>query len=186
MLGVRHLRGRHRRERSSGPAAWRWGRRHALSLALAATAVSIAVGLSVDPLGPLLRRLAAAARWVVPTEVVLDLLIGLGAALMLAAATGSFVQNPLKAKTYLRQLPACASTSWTFKAGFALATAASLAWGFVAVAAVLAYLPLPAWGALAFPAVDLALTVALRHAIWTGIRHPPSVQVTVVRPGSRR
>jgi hypothetical protein len=101
MPRVRHARGRHDRERSSVPAIWRRGRRHALSFALAATAVSIAIGLTVDPLGPVLRRLAAAARWVVPTEVALDLLIGLGAALMLAAATGSFLPNPLRAKTYL-------------------------------------------------------------------------------------
>jgi hypothetical protein len=146
--------------------------------------VSIAVGLTVDPLGPLLRRLAAAASWVVPTEVTLDLLVGLGAALMLAAATGSSLQNPLRAKTYLRQLPAYATTSWSFKAGFALSTAAGLAWGLVAIAAVVAYLPRLAWGALSLPAIDLAITLALRRAIWIGMRRSPSKQETATQPPS--
>jgi hypothetical protein len=164
----------HKGERVSAccAAVWRWIWRRRVSLSLLATAISLTVTFVCDPMGPVLHRLASSALWVIPTEIALDLAIGLGAGLMIGAATGSYVKSPIRAKAILRELPARANDNWIFKTGLLIATIAGVAWGGVAIVAVVVYLPRPAWGALIFPVLDLAVTVSLRRAIWIGMRQP--------------
>jgi hypothetical protein len=145
-----------------------WVRKRKLSLAVGASALSLAAGAATNPIGDVLHTVETKAAWVVPTEIGLDVGIGVGAAMMLTSA-GIMVRNPMKAKQRLKELPEKANNSLLFKTGFALSTGAAVGWGGVAIGSIIAYLPQESWGTLAFPAVDLASTVALRKIIWSGI-----------------
>lgn len=146
-----------------------WAHRRKLSLAVGASVLSLGVGVATNPTEKTLHEVEQQAAWVVPTEVGLDIGVGVGATMMLAA-TGTMVKNPLKAKKRLQELPQRANNSRLFKGGFALSAAAGIGWGAVATGSILSYLPPEAWGSLAFPVADLASTIVTRRMIWQGIR----------------
>jgi hypothetical protein len=104
-----------------------------------------------------------------------DGVIGLGGAMMVGGI-GQMTISPYRAKEYISELPQKANDSLLFKSGFALATVGGVGWGGVAIGSVLAYLPSESWGALAFPAVDLAATIGSRAAIWSGIKQSATEQ----------
>lgn len=147
-----------------------WAGNHKVSLALGATAASLGITVALNPIKPIMHKVEKAAPWVVPTEVGLDIALGAGAAMMVTSTTGTIVKNPLKAKTYLKDLPQKANESLLFKSGFAVATGSAVSFGGVAIGSILAYLPPEAWGSLSFPVVDLAATVVTQKAIWDGIQ----------------
>ena len=157
---------------------WGWVRRsasrareHFLFLAIAGSALGFTVGLIVKPAGHVIDSLKQQVPWLVPIEIALDGLIGLGVIMMLSA-TGFPVRNPVKARRMIRELVRNANGTLLFRRGFVLSTLAALAWGGVAAASVVIVLPPQAWGALIYPTVDLGATIVLRRAIWQRMRTP--------------
>jgi hypothetical protein len=147
-----------------------WLKRRKLSLAIGASILSMGVGIAINPDKKVLREVETKAEWVIPTELALDMSIGVGVTMMLSSA-GIAIRNPLKAKKYLKELPERANNSRLFRSGFALSTASAVAWGGVAIGAILTTLPpQESLGALTFPVVDLASTVASRAFLWNSIQ----------------
>lgn len=147
-----------------------WVRDRKLSLAVGASVVSMGVGMALNPAGETIDKIEDEAKWVVPTAVGLDVGIGVGVGMMLASA-GTIIRNPIKAKKHIKDLPQMANNSKLFKAGFGVSTASAVAWGGVVSGSIIKYLPPEAWGTLAFPVTDLAVTIALRKTIWNSIKN---------------
>lgn len=79
--------------------------------------------------------------------------------------------NPLGWRARMDTVLARLNRSPLFWTGLAVNTVGAIGTGVVLVAAIVAGLPVSAWGLLVLPAVDLSLTGAVRAAVVRGVRH---------------
>lgn len=156
-------------KRGVGYSIKEWFKRKKFEVAIGATILSLGFGIAEHPSGKVLKAVEQKAEWVVPTEFALDVSIGAGF-MMMFSATGVMIKNPMEAKKRFKELPARANNSTLFKSGLALSTVSALAWGGVAIGTIVTTIPEEAWGALAFPVVDLASTIGSRTLLWNAVR----------------
>ncbi len=150
---------------SSAPSRRRWTRVVFWGL----VALSIA-SLLLSPLGPLIDRVREVGPWVGGGLLLSEVLFAIGLLVMAWSVGVKLGRNPFQWRTRLDVVLAQLQRSPTFWVGLAVNTVGAIGTALVLVAAVLAGLPVSAWGLLVLPAADLGLTVAVRAAVVGGVR----------------
>jgi hypothetical protein len=137
-------------------------------LLVAAGTITVA-SMVAHPAGETIKALAETAPYVGPGMIAAEA-AWIGGAAMMLAAIGKKVLNPLKIHSRFKEIPDAAANSTTFKAGLGINTAAAIAEFAIPTVAVTSSLPPESWGILAFTTVDLWATIAIRRAIWNGVK----------------
>jgi hypothetical protein len=147
-----------------------WAARHKGKLALGAAAVSATLTLTMNPLGEVTHQVVEAAP-AVGIGIATSETMFIGGLAMMAASVGSKIGNPLKLKERLPEICEKANDSKLFKAGFWVNTVGAVGSAAIISTGVIAELPPESYGVLGFAAADLAVTVAVRKAMLSGIKH---------------
>lgn len=155
--------------RSGWQRAREWAARNKGKLALGAAAVSATLTFTMNPLGEVTHEIVEAAPVIGVGIVASEAMFAGGIALM-ATSVGSKIGNPLKLKERLPEICAEANDSKLFKAGFWINTVGAVGSAAIIAGGVVAKLPPESYGVLGFAAADLAVTVAVRKAMLSGIR----------------
>ncbi|MEM9563150.1 MAG: hypothetical protein AAGA93_11055 [Actinomycetota bacterium] len=150
---------------SSASSRRRWTR----AIFWGLVALSIA-SLLLSPLGPLIDRVREVGPWVGGGLLLSEVLFTIGLVVMAASVGVRLGRNPLQWRSRLDVILAQLQRSPTFWVGLVINTVGAVGTALVIVAAVLAGLPVSAWGLLVLPAADLGLTVAVRAAVVGGVR----------------
>ena len=128
--------------------------------------------LAFSPLGPLIDRAREVGPWVGLGLITSEVLFVLGLATMAWSVGIRMGANPLRWRDRLDMVLAQLDRSPVFWVGLAVNTIGAVGTAAVVVTAVVAGLPLSAWGLLVLPVADLSLTVAVRAAVVNGVRRP--------------
>lgn len=122
------------------------------------------------PLQPTIDRVKEVGPWVGLGLIVSEVLFIIGLVLMAAAAGVKLGRNPLAWRSRLDTILGALSRTPLFWAGLVVNTIGAIGTGLVVLAAVLAGLPVSAWGLLVLPLADLGLTAAVRAAVVGGVK----------------
>lgn len=142
-------------------------------LLLGATAVSLAYTLAANPLGETKDSLVEVAPYVAGGLAAGEVLWIGGAALMLAAV-GEKLKNPFKIRSKIPEIATKANDSKMFKTGFYTNTTGAVGQFSVVSIGIVDKLPPHTWGVLGIALLDLSITIALRRAIYKGVKNNAS------------
>lgn len=143
--------------------------RHKTKLILGAAAISLTLTISLDPLGETKDKVIDAAPWV-GGGILASEALWIGGAAMMLAAVGKTIKNPLKIRKQVPELAQKADSSKLFKAGFYINTTGAVGDFAVLSVGVMNKLPVHSWGVLGIALADLGITIAVRRAIYKGIK----------------
>lgn len=155
--------------RSGWQRAREWAARHKGKLALGAAAVSATLTFTMNPLGEVTHEVVEAAP-AIGIGIATSEAMFIGGLAMMAGAVGSKVGNPIKLRERLPEISEKANDSLLFKSGFWINTVGAVGSAAIISAGVIAKLPPESYGVLGFAAADLAVTVAVRKAMLSGIK----------------
>lgn len=134
--------------------------------------IAVSIGsLLFSPLESTIDRAKRVGPWVGLGLVVTEALFIFGLAVMAWSVGVRMGLNPLAWRARMDTVLARLNRSPLFWTGLAVNTVGAIGTGVVLVAAVVAGLPVSAWGLLVLPAVDLSLTAAVRTAVVRGVRN---------------
>lgn len=156
-------------DKNAWQRAREWASRHKGKLALGAIATSTALTFAFNPTQEVKDRIVEAAP-IIGVGIAGSEAMFVGGAAIMASAVGSKVGNPLKLKERLPEICEKANDSLLFKSGFWINTVGAVGTAAFFSAGVLAKMPPESYGVLSFAGADLALTVAVRKAMLSGIR----------------
>lgn len=145
-------------------------RRHKTKIAVGAAAVSLGATLAYNPLGEVTEDLVEASPWVGAGLVASEGMF-IGGLAMMATSVGSSARNPLKMRGQLDEICQKADDSLLFKSGFWVNTTGAVGSAAVIAGGILIKMPPESYGLLSFSAMDLAVTVAVRKAMMSGIKN---------------
>lgn len=114
------------------------------------------------PLDPVLAQMKAVLPWLGIGVVVTETMFVVGLVIM-AAALGVEIRNPLRLRKSIKDILAAAVQTPTFWAGFWVNATGACATAVMLGTAIVMALPVTSWGLMYFPALDLAATVAIRR-----------------------
>lgn len=150
-------------------------RRNAGKLALAAGITSVSATLAMNPLKEIGDQAGDAAP-LIAGSLVGGEVAWVGGAVMMLAAVGDKIGNPLKLRDQVKSIAAKANDSRLFAAGLWINTIGATAQFVVPVGAVVAEMPPQSWPLpLSLLSIDFAGTIALRRLIISGIRQNNSL-----------
>ncbi len=155
--------------RNGWQRAREWAARHKGKLALGAAVASATLTLTLNPLGEVTHEVVDAAP-MVGIGIATSETMFVGGLAMMATAVGTKVGNPLKLKERLPDICEKANDSKLFKAGFWVNTVGAVGSAAIISTGIIAELPPESYGMLSFAAADLAVTVAVRKAMLSGIK----------------
>lgn len=156
-----------------------WAGKHKGWLVSGAFVASTGLAFTANPASETIHQVEQVVPWVVPGMIVSEAAWIAGAAVCTGAVGNKIPLNPLKIKSQFGEIAQKASDSKTFKAGLILNTAGAVAEFVIPTAAVVTHMPPETWGVLSFSAADLAVTVAVRKAIYNGLQNRQSSQSEV-------
>jgi hypothetical protein len=130
------------------------------------------LSLVLSPLEPLIDRAREVGPWVGLGLIASEGLFVCGLAIMAWSVGVRMGFNPLRWRDRMATVLSRLNRSPMFWTGLVVNTIGALGTAVVLVAAVVAGLPLSAWGLLVLPVADLSLTVAVRAAVVSGVRQP--------------
>lgn len=133
--------------------------------------VSVA-SLIFSPLGPLIDRIREVGPWVGLGLLVSEVLFIIGLAVMAWSVGVRLGANPLRWRDRLQDILAQLDRSPSFWAGLTINTVGAVGTAVVVLGAIAAGLPLSAWGLMVLPLADVSLTIAVRAAVFNGVRQP--------------
>lgn len=145
-------------------------KRHKTKLAVGAAAVSLAATVAYNPLGEVTEDLVEASPWVGAGLVASEGMF-IGGLAMMASSVGRSARNPFKIRGQLTEICQKADDSLLFKSGFWVNTTGAVGSAAVIAGGILIKMPPESYGLLSFSAMDLAVTVAVRKAMMTGIKN---------------
>lgn len=132
--------------------------------------------LLFSPLGPLIDRVREVGPWVGLGLIVSEVLFVIGLAVMAWSVGVRLGSNPLRWRDRMRDVLAALDRSPTFWTGLIINTIGAVGTAVVVVGAIVAGLPLSAWGLMVLPLADVSLTVAVRAAVVNGVRRPTDTE----------
>lgn len=132
--------------------------------------------LLFSPLGPLIDRVREVGPWVGLGLIVSEVLFVIGLAVMAWSVGVRLGSNPLRWRDRMQDVLAALDRSPTFWTGLVINTIGAVGTAVVVVGAIVAGLPLSAWGLMVLPLADVSLTVAVRAAVVNGVRRPTDTE----------
>lgn len=132
--------------------------------------------LLFSPLGPLIDRVREVGPWVGLGLIVSEVLFVIGLAVMAWSVGVRLGSNPLRWRDRMQDVLAALDRSPTFWTGLIINTIGAVGTAVVVVGAIVAGLPLSAWGLMVLPLADVSLTVAVRAAVVNGVRRPTDTE----------
>jgi hypothetical protein len=130
---------------------------------------STALTLAVNPFGELKRRLIDVTPWAGAGFIVSETMF-IGGIMIMAWAVGLDWGNPLKLRKTLAEIYNKANGSRPFWLGFWINSLGSVGSSAILSIGLILYLPPESYGLLGVAVLDLAATVVVRKAIWSGAR----------------
>jgi hypothetical protein len=143
--------------------------RYKTALKLGIVASSTALTVAIDPLSRVKDLVTETAPWVAGGLIAGEA-AWIGGAVIMLAAGGVKVGNPLKIRGQLAKIGRDVRNSKLMKSGFAINMAGAVSQFGVASAGVLE-LPHQSWGLLTLPTYDLALTAIRGAGTWSMIKN---------------
>ena len=128
------------------------------------------LSLVFSPLGPVIERVREVGPWVALGLLISEALFIAGLAVMAWSVGVRLGPNPLRWRERLSEVLASLDRSPMFWTGLVANTVGAVGTAVVLGWAVVAGLPVSAWGLLVLPLADLSLTVAVRAAVVGGVR----------------
>lgn len=132
--------------------------------------------LLFSPLGPLIDRVREVGPWVGLGLIVSEVLFVIGLAVMAWSVGVRLGSNPLRWRDRMQDVLAALDRSPTFWTGLIINTIGAVGTAVVVVGAIVAGLPVSAWGLMVLPLADVSLTVAVRAAVVNGVRRPTDTE----------
>lgn len=138
--------------------------------------------LAFSPLGPLIDRVREVGPWVGLGLIVSEVLFIVGLAVMAWSVGVGLGANPLRWRHRMQDVLGQLDRSPAFWTGLAINTMGAVGTALVVVGAIVAGLPVSAWGLMVLPLADVSLTIAVRAAVFNGVRQPTAVSDEVPQP----